>query len=319
MAIPEASLRPVLARLTPLLQTHLSLPAPRPPFFIALAGLQGSGKSTWASALSASLSAPPLSLRVVAVSLDDFYHAHATLARLRDADPSNALRRTRGQPGTHDEALAAAFFDGVMAGKGEGEVKVPAFDKSRFDGEGDRVPAYQWKVVELPIDVVVFEGWCVGFRPLPEGELRERWERAVREKRSDSDGDGDDDAGGSMSVHTLADHAAAHLLQVNADLARYCATFMRADRVDFFVHLDTDDLRNVYRWRIDQEHALWKAKGQGMSDEAVTRFVRGYMPSYELFLDGLRSRPFVKSGGTHLRVVLDAERRVVKVEAVGGD
>lgn len=35
---------------------------------------------------------------------------------------------------------------------------------------------------------------------------------------------------------------------------------------DYLFHLDTDDLVNVYEWRVQQEHALWRMKNQGMTD-----------------------------------------------------
>ena len=32
------------------------------------------------------------------------------------------------------------------------------------------------------VQVVIFEGWCVGFRPLPREEVKSKWEDAVRAK-----------------------------------------------------------------------------------------------------------------------------------------
>lgn len=32
--------------------------------------------------------------------------------------------------------------------------------------------------------VIIFEGWCVGFRALSREQLREKWEKAVQEKES---------------------------------------------------------------------------------------------------------------------------------------
>ena len=58
---------------------------------------------------------------------------------------------------------------------------------------------------------------------------------------------------------------------------------------DYLVHLDTNDLVNVYEWHIQQENALWQAKNQGMTNDEVVKIVKGYMPAYELYLDQLRS------------------------------
>jgi D-glycerate 3-kinase len=35
------------------------------------------------------------------------------------------------------------------------------------------------------VKLVIFEGWCVGFRSRPEEEVREVWEEAVRKKESE--------------------------------------------------------------------------------------------------------------------------------------
>lgn len=83
----------------------------------------------------------------------------------------------------------------------------------------------------------------------------------------------------------------------------------------FFIHIDTSDLRNVYAWRAEQEHRLIEERGQGMSDEAVRQFIDGYMPSYEIYLDELR-KWFFEDAGRMVRVVLDAERRVERVEVL---
>ena len=41
---------------------------------------------------------------------------------------------------------------------------LPRFDKAT----DDRKPAEAWPVVAAPVDVVLFEGWCVGARPDPD-------------------------------------------------------------------------------------------------------------------------------------------------------
>jgi D-glycerate 3-kinase len=117
-------------------------------------------------------------------------------------------------------------------------------------------------------------------------------------------------------TETLAELSLQNLLDINASLAKYNAAFMGPEHFDFFVHLDTDDLQNVYRWRIDQEHALLRQRGEGMTDEGVVSFVKGYMPGYELYLGRLRGESFPEKKGAHLRVTLGRERNVVSVETV---
>jgi D-glycerate 3-kinase len=84
---------------------------------------------------------------------------------------------------------------------------------------------------------------------------------------------------------------------------------------DFLIHLDTRLLAYIYMWRLGQERELRKKKGSGMKDEEVIRFVEVYMPSYELYLDGLRSTAFFPKTETglekgQLRIVLDKDRNL---------
>lgn len=275
------------------------------PIVLGITGLQGSGKSTWAGKIVEHLSAR-YNLSAITVSLDDFYHDHDNLIARRDQDPGNKLYRTRGQPGTHDQQLAQHTLQALRLWdeKSSKGVDIPVFDKSRFNGEGDRAPPSTWPHCSSKPDVVVFEGWCVGFRSLSSVELSFKHSAAIS---SPSDTNPD-------SIMTLSDHSLSHLEVVNDYLTEYNNTFMGPQHFDFFVHLDTEDLRNVYRWRLQQEHAMWKAKGSGMSDESVRAFVRGYMPAYELYLEGLREGFFGKGSGKHVRVVMNREREVEKIE-----
>ncbi|TLD29976.1 P-loop containing nucleoside triphosphate hydrolase protein [Venturia nashicola] len=325
MATIDAAIQEVVSHLLPLITNHKqNQTTPNSsPFILGLTGLQGSGKSTWASKLSTTLNTTS-SLKTIVLSLDDLYLPHSQLIALRHQNPSNKLLRTRGQPGSHDVALARSFFEAVRTG--ETPLKLPRFDKSRFEGEGDRVPIEEWEKINVStgkgMDVLIFEGWCVGFQPLSTSELKAKWETACAERQrrkndslSGQEADGDE----SCSITTLADHSLDSLLTINGNLREYCEIFMGPQCFDTFIHLDTEDLRNVYRWRIEQEHALIKAKGEGMSDESVVAFVRGYMPSYELYLDQLRRGFFEgeeKGKKTHLRVVLGVTRRIASIATI---
>lgn len=83
--------------------------------------------------------------------------------------------------------------------------------------------------------------------------------------------------------------------------------------LDVLVHMDAQDISFVYDWRITQEHMLIEAKGQGMSDDEVRRFVDGYMPAYELYVPALRKGAFSEKG-KQLRVVIGKGWEVVDVE-----
>lgn len=277
------------------------------PLILGIAGLQGSGKSTWASKV-VELLASEYGLRAITVSLDDFYHTHENLIARRDKDPDNKLYRTRGQPGTHDQELARNTLQALRFWNREitKGVDIPVFDKSRFHGEGDRAPRDTWPHCSTQPDIVVFEGWCVGFRALPSSDLQSRYNVA---KSSTPDPSAD-------CILTLPDHEVAHLETVNTYLSEYNGSFMGPQHFHLFIHLDTEDLRNVYRWRLQQEHAMWKIKGAGMSDESVRAFVRGYMPAYELYLGELRAGLFGDGSGRHIRVVMDRDRGVEKVHVI---
>ncbi|KAM0344451.1 hypothetical protein ACHAPU_007423 [Fusarium lateritium] len=312
--IDPTSINAVLAIMVPSIQAHRERTSK--PFVLGLSGLQGSGKSTWAAALYQALTTQH-NLKNRTLSLDDLYHDHPELVAIRETNSNNGLLQTRGQPGTHDEVLAKGFFDQVL-GRVESEnktVKWPAYDKSLHSGQGGRVPVDEWEEVSLgqDLDVLIFEGWALGFQPLSEEEVTKKWEQA---KASETDQSED-----WALTSTLATHDLSHLLLINKNLKRYCDTFAGPQHFDGFVHLSTDRLAQVYEWRLGQERALRKHK-PGMTDEQVVKFVKGYMPAYELFLEHLQSKNFFhgKTGGEggkkHIQVVLNKSREVIKVKEV---
>ncbi|RTE78005.1 hypothetical protein BHE90_007511 [Fusarium euwallaceae] len=302
--IDTKAIETVLSIFLPLIHAHRQNTSK--PFVLGLSGLQGSGKSTWAEALSQALTTQH-NLKTRILSLDDLYLDHAELVAIREANPDNGLLQSRGQPGTHDEVLAKEFFNklGEFNTNNGGSVAWPAYDKSLHGGQGGRVPVEKWEQVPLDqsLDVLIFEGWCLGFKPLTKEETIQKWEQA---KTSST----------SSLTNTLADHDISHLHLINSNLARYCTSFTGPEHFDGFLHLSTDKLVHVYEWRLDQEKALRRHK-TGMSDEQVTRFVRGYMPAYELFLERLQGENFFGSEEKkHVQVVLNRERDVVEVKEV---
>lgn len=122
------------------------------------------------------------------LSLDDIYLTHADQVALANTHSDNPLLQHRGQPSTHDLSLGEDVFASLRAGK---PTAIPQYDKSAFSGQGDRVPQSQWEVVNNnrqekdAIKVVIFEGWCVGFRPLDDDELKRKWEDAVQQREKD--------------------------------------------------------------------------------------------------------------------------------------
>lgn len=181
--------------------------------------------------------------------------------------------------------------------------KIPQYDKSAFSGQGDRVPESQWEEVNTSqptIKVVLFEGWAVGFRPLPPSTLYQTWESAIQAARSDPD------YNGRLGHNTLSS-----VEDINTALVSYNQI---TDQLDALIHIDAQDVQYVYKWRLDQEVDLRKKKGTGMTDEEVKHFVDGYYPAYELFAETLRAGVFGKDKGRQLRLVVGPDRKVVKVE-----
>jgi D-glycerate 3-kinase len=43
---------------------------------------------------------------------------------------------------------------------------VPRYDKSAFGGQGDTAGKENWPVVTGPLDIILFEGWMLGFSPI---------------------------------------------------------------------------------------------------------------------------------------------------------
>lgn len=177
-------------------RAYLAIDAKRhpPPLFVGLQGPQGSGKSYLSALLPDALASrfatdrenlsdeihprePPatLSLHTAVLSLDDFYLPHSALNELAK---QNALWNGRGEPGTHDLELGTQLFSSLKTindilepNEPSGqhpEVQLPVYDKSLHSGKGDR--SSETVPVHAPLDVLIFEGWCVGFG-VPKGFL----------------------------------------------------------------------------------------------------------------------------------------------------
>ncbi|KAH8804958.1 P-loop containing nucleoside triphosphate hydrolase protein [Xylogone sp. PMI_703] len=274
---------------------------PSRPFIIGLNGVQGAGKTTLVSALSHTLRVKE-KLETLVVSIDDFYLPHAEQGALAREHKDNPLVQHRGEPGTHDVALLKSFFEAIRDGR---EIKVPVYDKSAFQGQGDRVSEDKWQVVNAPgqprIQVVIFEGWCAGFRALSTQELIAKQTAAKEAAKT------------STEVKTLHKHRTEDLLFVNEKLSAYDVV---TDMFDAFIHIDAEETGYVYEWRLQQEAALRKEKGTGMTDEQVIKFVDGYYPAYELYTDVLRAgvvRDKEARKGSQLRMVVGRDRRVKQV------
>ena len=302
----------VIPFILPLLEQHRKAHASSPnpaPFFIGLNGVQGAGKSVLVDILKSTLKSPPYGLSTVVFSLDDLYLTHADQVALARGNPDNPLLQHRGQPSTHDVPLALEVFAGLKANR---PTKIPQYNKALFAGQGDRVPSEKWEEVNTSpanrVQVVLFEGWSVGFRPLEQAEIERKHAAAVAAlERSTPE---------APYLGRLGHNTLENVVTINDALRKYDEL---TSQLDAFVHIDAHDSQYVYKWRLQQEAGLRAAKGSGMTDEQVKHFVDGYYPAYELYTDTLRSgvfRGILSDGewqGKQLRLVVDENRKVKEV------
>ena len=238
-----------------------------------ICGLQGSGKSTLAAQLVAA--ARQAGLAAASVSLDDFYLTAAQRRRLaRDVHPLLAIR---GPPGTHDLDLALETFDALRRGH---TPPLPRFDKL---GD-DRLAPERWTRPSAPLDLLVFEGWCLGVPAEAEDAMREPLNPLEREE--DPDG----------------------------RWRRGCNTALARDypplwaQVDVLWFLQPPGFETVHAWRGEQERALQVAHPghTGMDGATLDRFIQHYE---RVSRQALRTMP----GIADACVALDSERQPLHV------
>ena len=126
------------------------------PYFIGLAGGQGTGKTTISSILRIILT-KYFKLNVFKISIDDFYKTRKD--RLYLSKKIHPMLLTRGVPGTHDINIMIKFFQNLKK-KNFKKIKLPTFDKSIDDRRSKK----NWFIINKRPDVIILEGWCVGAR-----------------------------------------------------------------------------------------------------------------------------------------------------------
>ncbi len=242
---------------------------------IGICGPQGAGKSTLAAAIARRLGESGLAVAIL--SLDDLYLGRA--ARVRLAQDVHPLLATRGVPGTHDVARGEAVIAALLGGPGP--VAVPRFDKARDDPGAI-------EAVAAPVDVLIFEGWCVGATPQTEAAL------AVPVNALELAEDRD----GRWRRHV--DRALA---------GGYARLFARIDRL---IVLRTADFAVVTGWRAEQEAGLGMARG--FADAEIPRFVA----HFERLTRHLAAGGFITDARLPTVVVdLDPGRRVTAFHEAG--
>lgn len=209
-------------------------------------------------------------------SLDDFYLTRAERAALARA--ASPLFAVRGPPGTHDLALLAETVAALRAA-GEGQTtRLPVFDKLA----DDRAAESAWRTFRGRPAAIVIEGWLMGALPDPASP-----------------------GAAPLNAIEAADADGGWRAAQEAALAGPYAQLW--DQADAFLHVAAPDFDCVLDWRLQQEAALWAAKGEALPDERRD-WVAGFIQHYER----LTRRMIAGGRRPGLDVYIDARRRVIR-------
>ncbi len=224
------------------------------PLIQGILGGQGTGKTTMSQVLTLILQ--QLGYRTLSLSLDDLYKTYSDRLALTKQDPRLIWR---GPPGTHDIDLGLNVLDQIR--QYQNPVIVPRFDKSAYNGAGDRTTPE----IIADIDIVLFEGWFVGVRPI------------------------DPQVFNSAPPPIITDEDRVFARDLNQQLNDYLPLW---ERLDSLILLDLTDYRCSLAWRKQAEQQMIAAGKSGMTDSQVEEFVNYFWRSLhpELFI-----KPLVKS------------------------
>lgn len=232
------------------------------PFIQGILGGQGTGKTTLSQIVCLLLRY--LGYKAISISIDDFYKTYAERQKLKAQDP-RLVRR--GPPGTHDVNLALNVFNELLQAKPKELILIPRFNKSLHYGEGDRMISPE-RVHD--VDIVLFEGWFVGVRPVDKKIFNQSLSREVAE------------------VITLK------YLQFARDNRRRLKEYLPLwKKLDSLMILYPKDYRWSINWRTEAEHQMLASEKHGMSDQDITEFVYYFWRSLhpELYIKPLIQEP----------------------------
>jgi len=248
------------------------------PYFVGLAGGQGTGKTTTSSLIKIILS-KYFKLNVFRISIDDFYKTRKE--RISLSKRVHPMLLTRGVPGTHDINMMLNFFKKSKSKKFK-RLKLPTFNKAIDDRFGKK----HWYDLKKKPDVIIFEGWCVGAK----SEKNDTLKRTIN------------------SMEKTKDQKQIWRKYVNDQLkTKYRKLY---SQLNCLIYLKAKDFSLLQKWRLKQERKLWiKSKKSSntkiMSKQDVLSFMQTYqrvtqnmfryMPKYASIIINLNSNHQIKS------------------------
>lgn len=206
---------------------------------------QGCGKTTLCDVLVHFLAEDDFN--IASLSIDDFYHTHEKQREVSQKNSDNALLQCRGNAGTHDIELGERILQTLKYSTAINRCKLPRYDKSKFGGQGDRAQENTWPEIQTPVDLVLLEGWMLGFQHLPE----------------------------------LPDDRNPNIDLVNESMREYERWH---DLIDAWITIKVANIDQVYQWRMEAERKMIASGKDGMTEEQVMDFVGRYMPAYQTYL-----------------------------------
>ena len=219
------------------------------PYFVGLAGGQGTGKTTISSIIKIILE-KYFKFKVFKISIDDFYKTRKERYRL--SKKIHQMLMTRGVPGTHDIKIMLDFFRQAKI-KNFRKIKIPKFNKA-ID---DRFPKKNWYNIKQRPDVIIFEGWCVGARSENSNTLK----KAIN------------------SLERVNDKKLIWRKYVNNQLKTSYKKLY--SQLNCLIYLKAKNFSLLQTWRMKQENKLWlktkkKSNHKIMNKGDVINFMQTY-------------------------------------------
>ena len=248
------------------------------PYFVGLAGGQGTGKTTISSLIRIIL-IKYFKLKVFRISIDDFYKTRKE--RISLSKRIHPMLLTRGVPGTHDINMMLSFFKKVKSKKFK-RLKLPTFNKAIDDRSNKK----SWYELNEKPDVIIFEGWCVGAK----SETNNTLKKTIN------------------SMEKTKDQKKIWRKYVNYQLkSKYKNLY---SQLNCLIYLKAKNFNLLQKWRLKQERKLWikskmKSNSKIMSKGDVINFMQTYqritqnmfryMPKYASIIFNLNSNHQIKS------------------------